>query len=161
MTSAHQAVNDRLRQVVLHHHTVAAAVAESRSVNRLLQPHSKVQQIGQYLYVALRLNITTHHSKRHPQLSILEHHSWYDCVERPFAWLYPAGMLCVQAESSTPIVQYNPRVTCNDPRTERFKQAVDERDRVMILVHNREIRRVATMLEFSRRRRLHGFVRSD
>ena len=53
---------------VLHHHALAADVADARRVDGLLQVQAAIHQVDQHLHVPLRLDVAAHHAVRHQQL---------------------------------------------------------------------------------------------
>jgi hypothetical protein len=117
---------------------------KARRVPGCLHVHVEVDQIHQNLYVPLRLLIATHNAERQPRLAILHDEGWDDRVIWPLAGLDAVGMLQIEDEEPSPVLEHDAGVPRRDPRAEACVQALNERHHVPPAVSHCEVDRVPT-----------------
>src|ERR1051326_1963610 len=109
---------------------------KARRFSRLLHVHAEVDEINQNLGMSLRLIIAAHDAERPDRLAVLKQHAGNQRMERSLSRGYDIGMPRIQFKQCAPILQDNACITRDESRTKALKKAIDERNSVVIFVHN-------------------------
>src|SRR5437868_13655646 len=99
MTFPDQLLYHGFKHLVFDQHAIAPDVAESWSVDRLLQAHPEIEQIRQHPHVSVRLHRAPDHAKRHEELAVLEHHRSNDRAERALAGLRARWVIRLEGDA--------------------------------------------------------------
>src|SRR5580765_5427932 len=97
---------------------------KTRRFARLLHIHTKVDEIDQNLRMSLRLIIAAHDTERPDRLAVFKQHAGNQRMERSLSRGYDIGMPRIELEQSSPILQHNASITCDEPRTKALKKTV-------------------------------------
>ena len=76
----------------------ATIVVEARGIACFLQVHAVIDDVDQYLHMALRLHAAAHQAKGHVGLAILLHERRDDRLEGALSGLIGIGMRRIEAE---------------------------------------------------------------
>ena len=123
----------------------ARSETEPRSIQSLLNVHSKVKEVTKDLQLSLWLHESSHHAETGEKVAVLVgDHRGNDGVIRTFARLKRIGMLIVvvQHEVRSSVLQSESAVTRNGSRAESRIVGEDEGTGVPFVVRHGEINRV-------------------
>src|SRR5262249_20191390 len=146
-----QLFHDRVREAAFGPHAPAvrpartarrrrgADVFQTRRLAGLLDVHAEVDQVNQYLDLALRLHVTAHDAETEPRSTIPGHERGDDRVERTLVRLQAIEMLRIEREQRAAILQGEAEPARHQSRTETEIVALDQRHTVAVLVDHREI----------------------
>ena len=123
----------------------------ARRLDGLLDVHAEVDQVGDRLHVPLRLLVAARRSADQPRPAVARDQVAVERVHR----LLPAGedvrvALLEREATPGPVVQDHAGPAGHDPAAEPGREAVDERDRVPLPVHDAEVAGVAAELLWRR-----------
>ena len=82
----------------------AAIMKDSRTVKRFLDTHTKIDDIGQKMYVTKGLIVTSHYSERHDDATATGKHAGHQCVHRPLSRCQCIRMDWLQSEAGPAIL---------------------------------------------------------
>ena len=120
-------------------------MAEARHLSRLLHVHSEVDHVEQDLGVALGLHVAPHDPVAEPRPAVPEGHPGHVRVEGALAGLEFVRVALLEREPGAPVLEGDPGARHHQPGAEAAEDAVDERDGVAVLVHHRQVDRVAVV----------------
>ncbi len=133
------AASYRPRRIGLRLRRDASAVENARAgrVQRLLEVHAPIQQIGQDLHLPLRLHVGAHAAEGHCELANrVGQHGGQDGVAHALAGRGNVRVIVLQFEVGTAIVQRHPGTGHVEAGAEHIGNAGDERDRIAVLVRS-------------------------
>src|SRR5215208_4647150 len=113
----------------------AVLVAVARMLDRLLRVHTVVQEVDQYLRVALGLHRSAHHAEDGPQRSVTSSETGDESVHRALTWSDSVRVTRFQAEGVAAVVETDAGSFGDDTAAEAFIQAVYERTAVALRVN--------------------------
>src|SRR5437016_13786622 len=114
-------------------------MAPARRVARLLYVHAEIDDVGQHLYMALRLHVTAQQAKGHEWLAILHYETRNNGVERPLARRVHISRFGVERVQFTAVLEHEAEVIGDKSRPHAAIVRLDERDHHAVLVRSREI----------------------
>ena len=92
--------------------------------------------------MTLGLHIAAHDPKSYPGLAVTKDHRRHKRVEWAFAAFEPVRMIGVEGKAGASIVQHNARIPRYQSGSESAEDALNERNHITVLVHDREVDRV-------------------
>ncbi len=110
------------------------------------------------LEIGLRLLVGARAASRRKDLVVAEDHICIKRVSRPFAGLEWIRLSRIQTETAQPIIHNYAGVAADQARSERRKDALDQRDRVTITIGGAEIRGIAALVGNTGRRSINRIV---
>ena len=84
-------------------------MTEPKCVPGLLRVHAKIDQVDENLHLALWLLVAAHHTEREDGPTILRYEPGDDCIERPFVRFERVGVLGIEAEKRSAVLQGEPQ----------------------------------------------------
>ena len=123
-------------------------IAEGKNpwrVDRRLNSHPVVDDIGQHLDLTEGLKLAAGDAERHHCFSLLRDHGGNDRVQRPLAPGNRIGMAGLEHEAASAVVEDDPGRRADDAAPEVIEDRIDERHGVPIGVNHREKSRVTVI----------------
>src|SRR5215212_5228783 len=142
MTSTSQAGNLFLGDATFDEED-AVLVAVTRVLDRLLRVHTVVEQVDQYLGVALGLHRSAHHAEDGPQSSVTGSETRDESVHRALTRSDGVRVTRFQAERVAAVVETDAGSFGDDAAAEPLVEAVYERTAVALRVYGAEIGGIA------------------
>jgi len=129
-----------------------------RRVDRCLNSHPVVDNIGQDLDLTEGLKLAAGDAERHHCFSLLCNHGGNDRVQWPLAPGNRIGMVGLEHEAASAVVEGHPGRRADDAAPEVIEDRIDERHGVAIGVNHREKSRVTVIRNGEGRQTIHAPV---